>query len=78
MDYSECRCPVAERAAYQESVWLPQFLLLGEGQDVEEIAQAVRKVVSNLGQLAAGDPQLAGVKSMSRAERPRVELARNY
>jgi len=78
VDYSECRCPVAERAAYQESVWLPQFLLLGEAQDVEEIAQAVRKVVSNLGQLAAGDPQLAGIKSMSRAERPRVERARNY
>ncbi len=76
--YRDCRCPVAERAAYEESVWLPQFLLLGEEQDVEDIAAAVRKVVANLDALAGADPQLAGVKSLSRAERPRVEKSRNY
>src|SRR5258707_13246728 len=25
MDYTSVRCPVSERAAYEESVWLPQF-----------------------------------------------------
>ena len=78
VDFSECDCPVSERAAYDESVWLPQFLLLGEEQDVEDIAHAVQKVVTNLKELASADPRLAGVKSLSRAERPRIEKARNY
>jgi hypothetical protein len=59
-------------------VWLPQLLLLGEDADVEEIADAVRKVMRNLDDLAKADPALAGVKAMSRAERPRRERARNY
>jgi len=78
VNYDACDCPIAERAAYDESVWLPQFLLLGAEQDVEDIARAVRKVVANLGELAGADPQMAGVKSLSRAERPRIEKARNY
>jgi dTDP-4-amino-4,6-dideoxygalactose transaminase len=76
--YDDCRCPVAERAAYEEAVWLPQFLLLGDEQDVEDIAGAVQKVIAHLDELAASDPQLAGVKSLSRAERPRIERSRNY
>src|SRR5215471_2734310 len=43
--YNDCRCAVTERAAYEEAVWLPQFLLLGEEQDVEDIAGAVGKVM---------------------------------
>jgi dTDP-4-amino-4,6-dideoxygalactose transaminase len=78
VDYHACSCPVSERAAYEESVWLPQFLLLGEEQDVEDIAGAVRKVVANAKALAGADPELAGIKSLSRAERPRIETARNY
>ena len=78
VNYDACHCPVAERAAYNESVWLPQFLLLGEEQDVEDIVRAVRKVVANVRELAGADPQMAGVKSLSRAERPRIEKARNY
>jgi dTDP-4-amino-4,6-dideoxygalactose transaminase len=76
--YDDCRCPVAERAAYEEAVWLPQFLLLGDEQDVEDIAGAVQKVIAHLDELAGSDPQLAGVKSLSRAERPRIEKSRNY
>ncbi|MBI4874961.1 MAG: DegT/DnrJ/EryC1/StrS family aminotransferase [Acidobacteria bacterium] len=70
-------CPVAERAAYQEALWLPQFVLLGDERDVEDIARAVEKVASNLEALAKASPALAGVKSMSRAERPGIEK-RNY
>jgi dTDP-4-amino-4,6-dideoxygalactose transaminase len=77
-DYASVRCPVSERAAYQESVWLPQFLLLGEDGDIDEIVETVGKVMRNLGDLAAADPELAGVKAMSRAERPPKERARNY
>jgi dTDP-4-amino-4,6-dideoxygalactose transaminase len=43
-DYADVRCPVAERVASEESVWLPHQLFLGTEQDVEYIATAVRKV----------------------------------
>ncbi len=44
VDYSEVSCPVAERVAYQESVWLPHQLFLGTKQDADDIADAVEKV----------------------------------
>jgi dTDP-4-amino-4,6-dideoxygalactose transaminase len=77
VDYSKSHCPVSERAAYSEAVWLPQFVLLGEESDVERIVDAVAKVVRNEDALAEADPALAGVKAMSRAERPRIEK-KNY
>jgi dTDP-4-amino-4,6-dideoxygalactose transaminase len=78
VDYSRCQCPVSERAAYQEAVWLPQFLLLGEESDVKDIARAVEKVCSNLGELAKADPKLAGLKAASRALRAKMERMKNY
>jgi dTDP-4-amino-4,6-dideoxygalactose transaminase len=78
MDYTKCKCPVSERAAYHESVWLPQFLLLGDEADVQDVVRAVEKVVSNLGELAKADPELAGLKACSRAFRARMERMKNY
>lgn len=78
VDYRQCRCPVAERAAYEESVWLPQFLLLGEERDIDDIARAVAKVMAAPEELARAGPGLAALKEMSRAERPRFEPERNY
>ena len=78
VDYSTVHCPVSERAAYEESVWLPQFLLIGSDQDVDDVAAAVEKVVHHLSDLEGADPALAGAKAMSRAERPRHDRARNY
>ncbi len=79
VDYSSVVCPVSERAAYDEAVWLPQFLLIGDDeQDVEDIAAAVAKVMKNLDALSRADPALAGLKALSRAERPKHEPARNY
>ena len=78
VDYSSISCPVSERAAYEEAVWLPQFLLIGEDQDVEDIAAAVAKVMRNSDDLAAADPSLARLKTMSRAERPKHERYKNY
>ncbi len=77
-DYRGCRCPVAETAAYKESVWLPQFLLLGDERDVDDILYAIAKVLGHLEQLAGADPRMAGVKALSRAERPHLERERNY
>jgi dTDP-4-amino-4,6-dideoxygalactose transaminase len=78
VDYSRVQCPVSERAAYEESVWLPQFLLIGDDQDIDDIAAAVDKVMRHLDDLAAADPALAGLKAVSRAERPKHERQRNY
>jgi dTDP-4-amino-4,6-dideoxygalactose transaminase len=78
VDYRGVRCPVAERAAYQEAVWLPQFLLLGDERDVEDIVRAIRKVMQNVEALATADPALEGHKGLSRAERPKIERQKNY
>jgi dTDP-4-amino-4,6-dideoxygalactose transaminase len=81
-DYSKVHCPVSERAAYHEAVWLPQFLLIGAGdqgdRDVDDIAAAIAKVLRHSDDLASADPSLAGQKAMSRAQRPRKERAKNY
>ena len=37
-------CPNAERAAYEEAVWLPHQLFLGEERDVDQIVEAIAKV----------------------------------
>ena len=78
LDYRQFHCPVAERAAYREAVWLPQFVLLGGENDVEDVARAVAKVMENRDELAAAGEGYAGLKAMSRAERPRLERRRNY
>jgi L-glutamine:scyllo-inosose aminotransferase len=53
VDYSRVRCPVAERAAYEESVWLHHALLLGDAADVASIAEAIAKIQANASELAA-------------------------
>lgn len=54
VDYTayEARCPVAERACSKEAVWLPQNLLLGTREDIEDIAGAIAKVLDNKEELA--------------------------
>jgi dTDP-4-amino-4,6-dideoxygalactose transaminase len=77
-DDSTVHCPISERAAYEEAVWLPQFLLIGEHHDVDDVAAAIAKVMRHADDLASADPSLAGAKAMSRAQRPRKERAKNY
>jgi hypothetical protein len=60
-------------AAYEEAVWLPQFLLIGDESDVQDIPRAVEKVMSNLVELAKADPKLSGLKTCSRALRAKME-----
>jgi dTDP-4-amino-4,6-dideoxygalactose transaminase len=78
VDYTTVRCPISERAAYEEAVWLPQFLLIGDDRDVDDITAAIEKVLRHSDELAQADPSLAGAKAMSRAQRPRKERAKNY
>src|SRR5206468_2819175 len=78
VDYTQVHCPVSERAAYEESVWLPQFLLIGEQSDVQDVLRAVEKVTSNLEKLTKADPKLAGLKACSRGLRAKMERMKNY
>jgi dTDP-4-amino-4,6-dideoxygalactose transaminase len=78
VDYTNCRCPVSERAAYEEVVWLPQFLLIGSPQDVQDVIRALEKVVTAVPELAQADPKLAGLKAASRALRAKMERMKNY
>jgi dTDP-4-amino-4,6-dideoxygalactose transaminase len=66
-------CPVSERAAYEESVWLPHHIFLGSRKDVDDIADAVLKVCDNAEELRGLKHPAIDRKGMSRAERPRVE-----
>ncbi len=66
-------CPVSERAAYEEAVWLPHHIFLGSRRDTDDIADAVLKIIENIGELRGLKHPAIEVKMMSRAERPRVE-----
>jgi len=67
------RCPVSERAAYKEAVWLPHHIFLGSRKDAEDIAAAVLKICENMDELQGLQHPAIDKKSMSRAERPRIE-----
>ncbi|MCL5005102.1 MAG: DegT/DnrJ/EryC1/StrS family aminotransferase [Acidobacteria bacterium] len=66
-------CPNSERAAYEESVWLPHHLFLGSRKDTQDIADAVAKVCENLHELKGVRHPAIRLKTMNRADRPRVE-----
>lgn len=53
IDYKrfESRCPVAEKACRSEALWLPQSVFLGTEKDMDDIAEAVRKVMDHKGEL---------------------------
>ena len=66
------RCPVAEKAAFEESVWLPHRILFGTEADVDGVVEAVAKVRANVDELRTAEHPLVRLKSMSRAHRDRA------
>ncbi|HUP25317.1 MAG TPA: DegT/DnrJ/EryC1/StrS family aminotransferase [Thermoanaerobaculia bacterium] len=62
-------CPVARRAAYQESVWLSHHLLLGEGSDVDDILAAIRKVYDARHELLRAEHPEFGRRAKARTRR---------
>lgn len=44
VDYTAVLCPVAERACYDEAVWILQQGMLGTREDMEKFAEAVVKI----------------------------------
>jgi dTDP-4-amino-4,6-dideoxygalactose transaminase len=73
LPWSSSVCPIAERAAYREAVWLPHPLLLGPPGDVDDIVEAIGKIQRHVGELIAAEHPLIAVKGTNRAERDRVE-----
>lgn len=65
-------CPVAERAAFDESVWLPHRLLLGSEADIDSVLAAVEKIRANVDELRTAEHRLVRLKSMSRTHRDRA------
>jgi len=44
LDYGSVSCPISERACYGEACWLPQNLLLGTQEDMDDIVRAIEKI----------------------------------
>jgi len=51
VDYSQTSCPVAERAAFKEMIWLPHDIFLGDASDVDDLCDGIEKIRANLGEL---------------------------
>jgi dTDP-4-amino-4,6-dideoxygalactose transaminase len=62
--FLEQRFPQTQRAAW-ETVWIPQFALLGDEQDMNEIAAAIQKIQRNAASIAANTSQ-ATAESVAR------------
>jgi dTDP-4-amino-4,6-dideoxygalactose transaminase len=69
LPWAKTHCPVAERAAYDESVWLPHQLLLGSDGDVDQIVEAINKIQRNVDELLSAEHPLITIKQTNRAER---------
>jgi L-glutamine:scyllo-inosose aminotransferase len=74
LPWEATRCPMAEKAAFEESVWLPHRILLGTEKDVDSVLEAVAKIRSNVDDLRTAEHRLVRLKSMSRAHRDRAML----
>ena len=55
---------MSERAAW-EAVWIPQFALLGDEEDMHEIAAAIGKIQQNASTIAANASR-ASAESIAR------------
>ncbi|MFO0792340.1 MAG: DegT/DnrJ/EryC1/StrS family aminotransferase [Pirellulales bacterium] len=51
VDYRDVSCPVCEQVC-RDAVWIPQNVLLGDESQVERLAAAIRKVVTQAAALA--------------------------
>jgi dTDP-4-amino-4,6-dideoxygalactose transaminase len=74
LPWAAVHCPVAEKAAFEESVWLHHRILLGTEEDVDSVLEAIAKVRANVDELRTAEHRLVRLKSMSRAHRDRAIL----
>lgn len=57
LSYSGQRFPVAERAAFDESIWLPHELFLGDDADTDQLLEAFARIHAHAAELRARPPQ---------------------
>jgi dTDP-4-amino-4,6-dideoxygalactose transaminase len=62
-------CPEAEKAAYHEAVWFPHQHFLGSKKDVDDIADAIHKVLENIEELRGLDHKAIRNQRLGRADR---------
>jgi dTDP-4-amino-4,6-dideoxygalactose transaminase len=62
-------CPEADRAAYQEAIWFPHQNFLGTTEDVDAIADAIHKVLTNIEELRGLDHKAIRNQRLGRADR---------
>jgi dTDP-4-amino-4,6-dideoxygalactose transaminase len=51
VDYSDVHCPVAERAAFKEMIWLPHDIFLGEERDIDDLCDGIEKLRAHIDEL---------------------------
>jgi dTDP-4-amino-4,6-dideoxygalactose transaminase len=54
-DYSSVYCPNTERAC-KEAIWLPQNVLLGSREDLDDVARAFQKIIQHKDELVSVQP----------------------
>ncbi len=62
-------CPESEKAAYHEAVWFPHQHFLGPSKDVDDIADAIHKVLENIEELRGLDHKAIRNQRLGRADR---------
>jgi dTDP-4-amino-4,6-dideoxygalactose transaminase len=62
-------CPQSERAAYHQAVWFPHQHFLGPIKDVDDIADAIEKVLANIEELRGLDHKAIRNQKLGRADR---------
>ncbi len=74
----EFNCPVAERAGYDESVWLPHQIFLGDEKDAVDVITAIEKIRTNMEELIGYEDEAIRVQAMARAQRALLEAKPPY
>jgi dTDP-4-amino-4,6-dideoxygalactose transaminase len=54
--YDPSAFPIAHRAAFDESIWLPHELFLGSESDADDLVGALARIQANAGELRARPP----------------------
>jgi dTDP-4-amino-4,6-dideoxygalactose transaminase len=72
VNYSSVRCPIAEKASYEEAVAIPHTVLLGTREDMDDVVAAVEKVKENVSELNKPDSALLRVTRAFRRYAPQA------
>jgi len=72
LNYSSVRCPVAEKASYEEGVAIPHMVLQGTREDIDDVVAAVEKIHDNAAELNKADSALLKVARAFRKYAPQA------